>query len=132
MRRAHWQRACRTKLSGKQRVSLNAVEAFRANLSISAWICRPLLQWDASKVWMMRVSTVRAVFLCFVLAALPVVTLGKATVTNLMFINDLPLVLGIGILQHGTVGGRMIVGTAILGVPCTPTIMWFGRIVITS
>ena len=59
-------------------------------------------------------------------------TLGKAAVTHLMFIDDLPLVLGIGIFQHGTVGGRMIVGTAIFGAPCAPTIMCFGRIVIAS
>ena len=98
MRRAHWQRACRAKLLGKQRVSLNAGEAFRANLSISAWICRLPLHWNASKVWMMGVSTVWAVFLCFVRAAFPEVTLEKAAVTHFMFIDDLQLVLGIGIL----------------------------------
>ena len=80
----------------------------------------------------MGVSTVWAVFLCFVWAAFPVVTLGKAAVTHFMFIDDRPLVLGIGILQHGTVGGRMVVGTAIFGAPCTPKIMCFGRIVIAS
>ena len=80
----------------------------------------------------MGVSTVWAVFLCFVWAAFPVVTLGKAAVTHFMFINDLPLVLGIGVLQHGTVGSRMIVGTAIFGAPRTPKIMCFGRIVIAS
>ena len=105
MRRAHWQRACRAKLFGKQRVSLNAGEALRANLSISAWICRLLLNWNASKVWMMGVSTVWAVFLCFVWTAFPMMTLVKATVTNFMFVDDLPLVLGIGIFQHGTAGG---------------------------
>ena len=98
MRRAHWQRACRAKLFGKQRVSLNAGEALRAKLSISAWICRLPLHWNASKVRMMGVSTVWAVFLCFVWAAFPVVTLKKAAITHLMFIDDRPLVLGIGIL----------------------------------
>ena len=75
---------------------------------------------------MMGVSTVWAVFLCFVWAAFPVVTLGKAAITHLMFIDDRPLVLGIGILQHGTVGGGMIVGTAIFGAPCTPEFVGLG------
>ena len=80
----------------------------------------------------MRVFTVWTFFLCFIWAAFPVVTLRKAAVTHFMFIDDRPLVLGIGILQHGTVGGRMIVGAAIFGAPCAPTIMLFGRIVIAS
>lgn len=64
---------------------------------------RVLLDWDASQVWMMRASTVWATFLGFGSAASPVVTLGEAAVTNFMFIDDLPLVIGIGGLQHGTV-----------------------------
>ena len=79
-------------------MSLNAVETFRAKLSISTWVCRLILERDASKVWMMGISTVWAVLLCFVWAPFPVVTLEKAAVTHLMFIDDRPLVLGIGIL----------------------------------
>ena len=107
MRRAHWQRASRARR-------------------------RVLLDWDATQIRMMRASTVWATFLGFGAAASPVVTLGEAAVTHFMFIDDRPLVLGIGTLQHGTVGGRMIVGAAIFGAPCTPTIMLFGRIVIAS
>ena len=55
----------------------------------------------------------------------PMVALSKAAVTNFMFIDDLPLVLSVGILQHGTIRGRMVMGAAILGAPCTPRLTGF-------
>ena len=54
---------------------------------------------------MMGVSAVWTIFLRFIWTAFPMMTLVKAAVTHFMFVDDLPLVLGIGILQHGTVGG---------------------------
>ena len=62
-----------------------------------------LLDWDASQIRMMRASTVWATFLGFGAAASPVVTLGETAVTHFMFIDDHPLVTGIGSLQSGTV-----------------------------
>ena len=54
---------------------------------------------------MMGVSAVWTIFLRFIWTAFPMMTLVKAAVTHFMFVDDLPLVLGIGHLQHGAVGG---------------------------
>ena len=53
---------------------------------------------------MMRIAVLGAAFLGVVGAVFPVVALNKATVAHLVFVDDLPLVIGIGVLQHSTVG----------------------------
>ena len=53
---------------------------------------------------MMRISTFGAAFLDFVGAGFPVVALDKATVAHLVFVDDLPLVVGVGVFQHRAVG----------------------------
>ena len=53
---------------------------------------------------MMRIAAFGAAFLGFVGAELPVVALDKAIVAHLVFVDDLPLVIGVGILQHRAVG----------------------------
>ena len=53
---------------------------------------------------MMRIAAFGAAFLDFVGAELPVVALDKATVAHLVFVDDLPLVIGVGVLQHRAVG----------------------------
>ena len=53
---------------------------------------------------MMRVAAFGAAFLGFVGAMLPVVALEKATVAHFVFVDDFPLVIGVGILQHRAVG----------------------------
>ena len=54
---------------------------------------------------MMRIATFGAAFLRFVGARFPVMALDKATVAHPMFVDDLPLVMGVGVLQHSAVGG---------------------------
>ena len=54
---------------------------------------------------MMGVAAFGAAFLNFIWAVLPVMALEEATVAHLVFVDDLPLVTGVGVLQHRTVGG---------------------------
>ena len=54
---------------------------------------------------MMRISTFSATFLDFVGAVFPVMALDKATIAHPIFVDDLPLVMGVGVLQHSAVGG---------------------------
>ena len=54
---------------------------------------------------MMRVAAFGAAFLDFIGAVFPVMALDEATVAHLVFVDDLPLVTGVGVLQHRTVGG---------------------------
>ena len=53
---------------------------------------------------MMRVAAFGAAFLDFVGAVFPVMALDKATLAHLMLVDDLPLVIGVGVLQHRAVG----------------------------
>ena len=53
----------------------------------------------------MRVAAFGAAFLDFIGAVLPVMALDKATVAHPVFVDDLPLVMGVGVLQHSAVGG---------------------------
>ena len=53
---------------------------------------------------MMRVAAFSAAFLNFIWAVLPVMALDKAAVTHLVLVNDLPLVIGVGVFQHRAVG----------------------------
>ena len=69
---------------------------------------------------MMRVAAFGATFLDFIGAVLPVTALDKAAVAHLMLVDDLPLVTGVGVLQHRAVDGWMIVGATVFGAPCTP------------
>ena len=75
---------------------------------------------------MMGISTFGAAFLDFVGAVFPVVALDEAAVAHLMFVDDLPLVIGIGVLQHSAVGSGMVVGATIFRAPSTPQFIWFG------
>ena len=54
---------------------------------------------------MMGISAFGAALLDLVGAMFPVVALDKATVAHFVFVNDLPLVIGVGVLQHRAVGG---------------------------
>ena len=56
------------------------------------------------QIWMMRVAALGAALLDFVGAKFPVMALDKATVAHLVFVDDLPLVIGVGVLQHSAVG----------------------------
>ena len=56
----------------------------------------------------------------------PVMALGKAAVTYFVFVDDLPLVMGTGILEHDTIDCGMIVGSSIFGAPCTPRFIGLG------
>ena len=76
---------------------------------------------------MVGISTFDATFLEFVGAVLPVMALDKATVAHFMFVDDLPLVNGIGVFQHKAVGCGMVVGEAMFGAPSTPRFVCFGR-----
>ena len=69
---------------------------------------------------MMRVAAFGAAFLNCIGAVLPVMALDKATVAHLVFVDDLPLVIGVGVLQHRAVGSEILVGAAVLGAPGTP------------
>ena len=48
-------------------------------------------------MWMMRVAACSAAFLHFVGAVLPVMALDKAAITHLVLVDDLPLVVGVGV-----------------------------------
>ena len=52
----------------------------------------------------MRIATVGAAFLGFLGAVSPVMALDKAAIAHLVFVDDLPLVIGVGVLQHSAVG----------------------------
>ena len=54
---------------------------------------------------MMRIATLGAAFLRLVGAMFPVMALNKATVAHLVLVDSLPLVTGVGVLQHTAVGG---------------------------
>ena len=54
--------------------------------------------------WMMRIAAFGAAFLGVVGAIFPVVALDKASIAHLVFVDDLPLVIGIGVFQHRAVG----------------------------
>ena len=56
------------------------------------------------QMWMMRVAAFGAAFLGFIGAMLPVMALDKAAVAHPVFVDDLPLVTGVGVLQHRAVG----------------------------
>ena len=51
----------------------------------------------ALKVWMMGVAAFGAAFLNFIWAVLPVMALDKAAITHLVLVDDLPLVIGVGV-----------------------------------
>ena len=53
---------------------------------------------------MMKVAAFGAAFLDFSGAVFPVMALDKAAVTHLVLVNDLPLVIGVGVFQHRAVG----------------------------
>ena len=54
---------------------------------------------------MMRIATFGVAFLGLVGEMFPVMALDKATFAHPMFVDDLPLVVGVGVLQHSAVGG---------------------------
>ena len=56
------------------------------------------------QIWVVRIAALSAAFLGILGAVFPVVALNKATVAHLVFVDDLPLVIGIGVLEHSTVG----------------------------
>ena len=76
---------------------------------------------------MMRIAAFGAAFLAFARAIFPEMSLGKATIALCVFIDDRPLVIGIGVFQHEAVGSWMIVGEAMFGAPSTPRFVCFGR-----
>lgn len=53
---------------------------------------------------MMRIAAFGTAFPVFVGAVFTVMALDKATVAHLVFVDDLPLVIGVGVLQHSAVG----------------------------
>ena len=53
---------------------------------------------------MMGVAAFSAAFLDFIGTVPPVMALDKATVAHFVFVNDLPLVIGVGVFQHRAVG----------------------------
>ena len=69
---------------------------------------------------MMGVAALSAAFLDFIGTVPPVMALDKATVAHLVLVDSLPLVTGVGVLQHRAVDGWMIVGATVFGAPCTP------------
>lgn len=75
--------------------------------------------WDASDVWMMRISTCRATLLYFISAHLPRMSREEATITYPTFADDFPLIFSVGVLEHNTVWRGMIVGYTIFCAPCT-------------
>ena len=56
------------------------------------------------QIWVVRIAALSAAFLGIIGAVFPVVALNKATVAHLVLVDDLPLVIGVGILQHQAVG----------------------------
>ena len=75
---------------------------------------------------MMGISTFGAAFLDFIGAVFPVMALDKAAVAHLVFVDDLPLVIGVGVLQHSAVGSGVLVDATVFGAPCAPRLLWFG------
>ena len=69
---------------------------------------------------MVGVAAFSAAFLNFIGAVLPLMALDKAAVAHLVLVDNLPLVTGVGVLQHRAVDGWMIVGATVFGAPCTP------------
>ena len=53
---------------------------------------------------MVAIAAFGAALLAFVGAVFLVMALCQATVTHLVFVNDLPLVIGVGVFQHRAVG----------------------------
>ena len=49
------------------------------------------------QIWMMRIAAFSAACLDFIGAVFPVMALDKATVTNFVFVDDHPLVIGVGV-----------------------------------
>ena len=78
------------------------------------------------QIWVMGIVAFSAAFLECIGAVFPVMALDKATVAHSMFIDDLPLVIGSGVLYHSAVGGRMVVNAAVLGAPGTPQFLCYG------
>ena len=72
---------------------------------------------------MMGISTFGAALLNLVGAVFPVMALDEAAVTHLVLVDDLPLVIGVGVFQHGAVGSWMTVGAAVFGAPGTPRLL---------
>ena len=56
------------------------------------------------QIWMVRIAALSAALLGVVGAIFPVVALDKARIADLVFVDDLPLVIGVGVLQHSAVG----------------------------
>ena len=75
---------------------------------------------------MMRISAFGAALLDLVGAISPVMALDKAAVAHLVLVDNLPLVTGVGVLQHRAVDGWMIVGATVFGAPCTPRLIRCG------
>ena len=57
------------------------------------------------QIWMMRIAAFSAAFLDFIGAVFPVMALDKAAIAHPVFVDDLPLVIGVGVLLHRAVGG---------------------------
>ena len=49
------------------------------------------------QIWMMRIAALSAVFLDFIGAVFPVIALDKATALKFVFVDDHPLVIGVGV-----------------------------------
>ena len=75
---------------------------------------------------MMRIAAFGAAFLDFIGAVFPVVALDEAAVAHLVFVDDLPLVIGIGVLQYSAIGSCVLADVTILGTPGTPQLPCFG------
>ena len=65
------------------------------------------------QIWMMRIAALSAAFSDFIGTVFPVMALDKAAVAHLVFIDDLPLVIGVGVLQHRSVCSGVLVGAAV-------------------
>ena len=85
--------------------------------------------WDASDVWMMGVSTCRAIFLWLISAIPPVMAREEAAITYLLSTDDFPLIFSICILEHDTVWRGVIVGYTVLSAPCTLPIHQRSRLI---
>ena len=75
---------------------------------------------------MMGVAAFSAAFLDFIGTVPPVMALDKATVAHFVFVDDLPLVIGVGVLQQSAVGSGVLVDATVFGAPCAPRPLWFG------
>ena len=89
---------------------LNVVETFRANLSFVFMERLGSFLWDTSDVWMMRISTCRAIFLWLTSALSPVMAREKTAITYSLSSDDFPLIFGVGVLEHDTIWRGVIVG----------------------